>query len=301
MSITIHALSHSYGADTPVLQGIDLRIKKGSLFGLLGPNGAGKTTLVSILNTLVKKDSGRVEVCGYDLDSQVQKVKACSGYVPQGYAFYPQLNARENLEFFAALHGLQGARMRRRIEYAIEATALEQKALQRAYTYSGGLKRRLNIAIGLLNDPRVLYLDEPTVGIDPQSRHYILEVIKKINRRKQTTIVYTSHYMEEIEYLCDEVAILDGGKVLLQSSVSELTKAGRAATLTLSGQPAQACEGVRYEKRRAYVDLSRGYDTLRRFLNLLEKERIEVLDMQSGRGDLEQFFLQVTSERLRDG
>ncbi|XPV52873.1 MAG: ABC transporter ATP-binding protein [Halarcobacter ebronensis] len=221
MSIVIKNLCKSYKGNL-VLDNLNLEIKQGSLFGLLGPNGAGKTTLVSILNFLIPKDSGTILVDSMDLDKEENKIKSICSIVPQTYAFYPKLTAFENLEFFGSLYGLRKEALKKRIEYCIEVTSLEKYINKQAHTFSGGLKRRLNIAIGLLNSPKILYLDEPTVGIDPQSRKYILNVIKKINEKENTTIIYTSHYMEEVEYLCDEIAILDKSKIILQEKKEKL-------------------------------------------------------------------------------
>ena len=221
MSIIIKNLNKSY-KNTKILENLNLEIKSGSIFGLLGPNGAGKTTLVSILNSLIKKDSGEVFIYDYNLDSELNIIKAISSFVPQTYAFYPNLTVYENLEFFGSLYGLKQKRLKDKIENAISACALEKYIDKRALTFSGGVKRRLNIAIGLLNSPKILYLDEPTVGIDPHSRRYILEIIKDINKNSDTTIFYTSHYMDEIEFLCEEVAILENKNIVLKDSIKNL-------------------------------------------------------------------------------
>ncbi len=221
MSIVIKNLCKSYKKNL-VLDNLNLEVKEGSLFGLLGPNGAGKTTLLSILNFLIPKDSGTIEIAGKSLDTNQKEIKSICSIVPQSYAFYPKLTAYENLEFFASLYGLKNEALKKRINYCVEVCSLEKYINKQAHTFSGGLKRRLNIAIGLLNKPKILYLDEPTVGIDPQSRKYILEVIKEINKKEKTTIIYTSHYMEEVEYLCDEIAILDNSKIIFQESKEQM-------------------------------------------------------------------------------
>lgn len=224
--IEIKDLSFSY-AKEKVLNHIDLTIDKGELFGLLGANGAGKTTLISILNGLQKEYEGAVFVDGMKLKTSLKKIQTISSLVPQSLAFYPNLTAYENLEFFGSLYGLSGIKLKEKIGYALEITSLKKVVNQKAVNYSGGLKRRLNIAIGLLNEPRILYLDEPTVGIDPQSRNYILQMIKKINQEKKMTVIYTSHYMEEVEFLCDRVCIIDKGKVLKNLKKSEFSKANQ--------------------------------------------------------------------------
>ncbi len=221
MSIIIKNLNKSY-KDIKILENLALEIKSGEVFGLLGANGAGKTTLISILNSLIKKDSGEVFIYDYNLDLDTNHIKNISSFVPQNYAFYPNLTTFENLEFFGSLYGLKDKKLKERISMVVEFCSLEKYINKRALNFSGGVKRRLNIAIGLLNSPKVLYLDEPTVGIDPHSRRYILDVIKNINQNAKTTIVYTSHYMEEIEYVCNNFAILDDKKIVYQNSIQAL-------------------------------------------------------------------------------
>lgn len=221
MSIVIENLNKSY-QNTKILEDLNLKVNSSTIFGLLGPNGAGKTTLLSILNNLTKKDSGNIKIYDYDLDSDKKNIKSISSYIPQTYAFYPNLTTYENLEFFGALYGLKSKNLQDKIYDVIRSCSLEKYTHKKAFTFSGGVKRRLNIAIGLLNSPKILYLDEPTVGIDPHSRKYILDIIKKINTTKGLTIFYTSHYMDEIEYLCDEIAILDNKKIIIQDSIKNL-------------------------------------------------------------------------------
>ena len=287
MSIKITSLNKSYG-DYKVLDNLNLEIPTGSLFGLLGPNGAGKTTLVSILNFLIPKNSGTIKIEGFNHDFHGNEIKSISSYVPQTYAFYPKLTTYENLEFFAALYGLRGQKMRDRIDYCIEVTSLEKYVHKKAQTYSGGLKRRLNIAIGLLNDPKILYLDEPTVGIDPQSRNYILNVIKKINEDKNMTIIYTSHYMEEVEFLCDELAILDHGKIVLQDKKENLLKQNNQIKVKLNnGEERLICT-------------AQGYDQLVDELSLIKQNNQKIEQLNYGHKSLEEMFLSLTKQDLRD-
>jgi ABC-2 type transport system ATP-binding protein len=213
--ISISALSFRYpGAPANALSELSLSVAEGTLFGLLGPNGSGKTTLISLLTGLLPLSTGQFRLGG------------SFSLVPQEYAFYPRLTAEENLEFFAGVQGLHGAVAAARMEEALALTGLSGALGQRVEQYSGGMKRRLNIAIGLLNKPRLLFLDEPTVGIDPQSRAFILEAIRKINR-EGTTVVYTSHYMDEVEQICDRVGILDQGRLLVEGTLAEV-KQGHA-------------------------------------------------------------------------
>lgn len=287
MSIIIENLVKSY-KNEPILKQLNLEIQEGSLFGLLGPNGAGKTTLVSILNFLIPKSSGKIKICGYDLDYHAKEIKQISSYVPQTYAFYPKLTTYENLEFFGALYGLKSQGLKKRIDECIEATSLEKYINKQAHTYSGGLKRRLNIAIGLLNDPKVLYLDEPTVGIDPQSRNYILNVIKNINKEKNTTIVYTSHYMEEIEFLCDDIAILDHGKIILHENKDTLVQQNNQIKITLENSDEKT------------LQIENGFNDLIEYCCELKAQNQSIKAIDLGNKSLEHMFLQLTKQDLRD-
>lgn len=286
MSIYIKNLNKSYN-NTPILKDLSIEIKTGSIFGLLGPNGAGKTTLVSILNHLIKKDSGSIEIYGYDFEKQKNEIKKISSYIPQTYAFYPNLTSYENLEFFGALYGLKGQNLKNQISYCIEATALEKFMHKRAHTYSGGVKRRLNIAIGLLNSPKIIYFDEPTVGIDPQSRKYILEMIKNLNKTEDTTIVYTSHYMEEIEFLCDEIAILDNKKIILQDTKENLTQ----MKSTIS---------IQTENQTIEIDISNSYNSFSDTIIKLKNENEKIVNINFADKNLENMFLSITKKELRD-
>lgn len=286
MSIVIKNLCKSYKGNL-VLDNLNLEIKQGSLFGLLGPNGAGKTTLVSILNFLIPKDSGTILVNDMDLDKDENKIKSICSIVPQTYAFYPKLTAFENLEFFGSLYGLKKEALKKRIDYCVEVTSLEKYINKQAHTFSGGLKRRLNIAIGLLNSPKILYLDEPTVGIDPQSRKYILNVIKKINEKENTTIIYTSHYMEEVEYLCDEIAILDKSKIILQEKKEKLLQKNSIIKIKLLDEEIE-------------IDTKDGFDNFTKMITKLEKENKRIENIDFGYKNLEDMFLNLTKQDLRD-
>ena len=226
--LTITDLSFQYPrSQSLALQGLSLSIPTGSLFGLLGPNGSGKTTLISLMAGVLKVQKG-------SLVHSLPQTRL--SLVPQEYAFYPRLSLQENLDFFGAVQGLGGRELSARIVEALQTTGLESAARTRAEHCSGGMKRRLNIAIGLLNRPQLLFLDEPTVGIDPQSRHFILQSIRAINAQG-CTVVYSSHYMEEIEMLCDRIAVLDRGQLLLEGGLEELLAArgrGKLEELFLS-------------------------------------------------------------------
>ncbi len=221
--LTVAALVKTYrGARVRALDGIDLTIPEGSFFGLLGPNAAGKTTLISILCGILDAESGSVRIrtaAGDQLDPRA--ARAFVGLVPQDLAFYPTLDVLGNLRFFGAMHGLRGRTLAQRIDACVTLGRLEGVIGQRAETLSGGLKRRLNFALGMLHAPRLLILDEPTAGMDTQSRHFLREELKQLNANG-TTILYTSHYLEEVEQLCDQVAIIDHGKVIAHGTLADL-------------------------------------------------------------------------------
>lgn len=207
-------------AAKPALAGIDILVREGEIFGLLGPNGAGKTTAISIMSTLLRPTDGSVVVCGIDALKYPGQVRKLIGYVPQEIALYQNLTGRENLLFFGSIHGLKGKTLYARVKESIELVGIEESADQRVFTYSGGMKRRTNLAAGILQKPKLLFLDEPTVGIDPQSRNLILE---KLAALKDTiSMIYTTHYMEEAETLCSSVAIIDSGRVLVKGPPAEL-------------------------------------------------------------------------------
>lgn len=211
-----------YG-DFAAVNEVSFHIEEGEVFGLLGPNGAGKTTTISLLSGLASPSAGSVRIGGLDIAREGQAVKRMIGIVPQELAFYSSLSARENLSFFGRLYGLKGEGLKGSVKEALEVVGLSEKADRpRAGQFSGGMKRRLNLAIGLLHRPRFLFLDEPTVGVDPQSRTHIFENIRRLNRQKGMTLLYTSHYMEEVELLCTRVGILDGGRLIACDTVELL-------------------------------------------------------------------------------
>lgn len=213
------------GGERAALDGVDITINSGNLFGLLGPNGAGKTTAISIMSSLLRPTRGSVKVFGIDLRRRAREVKQMIGLVPQEIALYGELTARENLRYFAGLYGLRGRELAKRLDECLDFVGLLHKADQLVGRYSGGMRRRINLAVGILHQPRLLFLDEPTVGIDAQSRNMILDSLATLND-EGTTMVYTTHYMEEAERLCKEVAIIDNGRIISQGAPADLVKQG---------------------------------------------------------------------------
>jgi ABC-2 type transport system ATP-binding protein len=221
-ALVARALVKSYpGASRPALNDLHLCVAEGEIFGLLGPNGAGKTTAISIMCTLLRPASGTLTICGVDVLRRPARARRLIGLVPQEIALYPSLTARENLRYFGRLHGMGGRRLNRRIEECLAHVGLEDRGDQRVETYSGGMKRRANLAVGIIHEPKILFLDEPTVGIDAQSRSTILENLASLNREGMT-MVYTTHYMEEAQQLCSTVAVVDAGEVVAEGAPSRM-------------------------------------------------------------------------------
>ncbi len=295
-ALRLEGVSFRYpGGSAPVLRDIALDIPAGGVFGLLGPNGAGKTTLVSILAGQLRAAAGAVAVEG------------SVGVVPQEHAFYPMLTGLENLRFFGGVQRLHGARLAQRIAAVAGLARIEPVLGRRAGELSGGLKRRLNLAIGLLTEPDILLLDEPTVGIDPQSRAFLLETIRSLAGPGRV-IVYTSHYMEEVEALCERVAILDHGQVLVCGSLADLLKDGsHTLALRLRAPLPDALAG---EWRARYSLQDDGGGSYRLLVpqagevaQAIEAARLagcEPLSIAYGRRNLEQVFMQLTHRSLRD-
>jgi len=222
--IEIKHLTKIYkGSSTPAIDDINLDISTGEIFGLLGPNGAGKTTTISILCGLFAPTSGNVFINGMDYQHASETIKNFIGVVPQDIALYPTLTARENLTFFGHLYGLKGKKLKSRIDECLELFGLEKNAGKKIKTFSGGMKRRINLIAGILHKPKIIFLDEPTVGVDVQSRNVILDHLRNINK-EGATLIYTSHYMEEAENFCSKVAIIDKGEIIIEGQPDELIK-----------------------------------------------------------------------------
>jgi ABC-2 type transport system ATP-binding protein len=229
-AIEIRNLSKTYkGNDAPAVDRLSLTVPRGAIFGLLGPNGAGKTTLIHILCGLRSFDAGEATVCSYSLRRQLKEIKPRIGVVPQDIALYPTLTAWENLKIFGGILGLRGATLEKRISELLAFFGLEQHKHRRTEKYSGGMKRRLNLIAGLLHNPEILFLDEPTVGVDVQSKRLILENLQVVNR-SGSTLIYTSHYLEEAESLCTEVAFIDEGRLIGQGAPAELIRNAEGCT-----------------------------------------------------------------------
>jgi len=308
--VQVRDLSKSYGR-FPAVGGVTFDIREGEIFGLLGPNGAGKTTLISMLATLLQPTGGSATINGFDLVSAAKRVKESIGLVPQEIALYLQLSARDNLHFFGRMYGLTGDLLRERITEALDIIALGAWANVPVGGYSGGMTRRANLAIGLLHKPRVLFLDEPTVGVDPQSRNHIFESIRKLNREDGVTILYTTHYMEEAQSLCDRVAIMDYGRLIALDTPRDLINRIGTGIIDLSlGQDSAPLT----DRLSSLPDVERveaNEETLRVYTKDAQQALLPILEIVNSLGmhashlellepNLESVFLSLTGRSLRD-
>lgn len=323
-------LVKTYGA-LPAVNDISFSIEEGEIFGLLGPNGAGKSTTISMLTGLFPPDRGSIHILGIDAVTDTEKIKHLIGVVPQELALYPSLSGRENLRFFGEMYGLSGRRLTERVESVLEYVAMQERAGDAVRTYSGGMKRRLNLAIGLINNPRILFLDEPTVGVDPQSRNHIFESVQRLNREQGMAILYTTHYMEEAERLCHRIAIIDHGKIIAQdtprglisllgggvihlglpasdetlcSEISQLSQV-RSASFLPAPEPAAVEEsppaGAAGEPGRAVlkVETAQADEALIQIIQLCRQRGVEILSIETLEPNLESVFLHLTGKSLR--
>jgi len=309
--LEVESLRKSYGGVVAV-NGVSLRAGAGETVGLLGPNGAGKTTTVSIIARLLQPDSGEVRIEDRPMGGDTDPIKRKIGLVPQDLALFDELTARDNLMFFAALYELDGARAKRAIAESMELVGLSDRIRDRVKTYSGGMKRRLNLAAALLHDPQILLLDEPTVGVDPQSRNAIFENLETLKKRGKT-LLYTTHYMEEAERLCDRVIIIDHGQVVANDTLAGLYRL-LPVTNVLAIELENGADGFKLDELQALPEVRsaelRG-GTVRIGIRDLPAEAPRVLQwladrhhpfrhVVSERADLETVFLTLTGRSLRD-
>lgn len=304
-------LTKKYG-DFTAVDDISFNVKAGEIFGLLGPNGAGKSTTVSMISTVLSPTKGQIVINGNSLMEKPMVSKKIMGVVPQDLALYQSLSAKDNLEFFGSLYGLSGKALKDRVDEVLDIIQLKDKKDQDVCEFSGGMKRRVNIGIALMNNPKLLILDEPTVGIDPQSRNHILETVKFLNKERGMTVIYTSHYMEEVEYLCERVGIIDHGKLIALGTKEDLKKNINACdTLTISFSKASPealnkvqtlpeVEKTSLENNKLSILFS---PTQRNVIDLLEDLKnlgIQITNFKYDEVNLESIFLKVTGKSLRE-
>jgi ABC-2 type transport system ATP-binding protein len=305
--IEVRDLVKRYGS-LEALAGVSFDIHAGELFGLLGPNGAGKTTLIGILTGLKSATSGSAQLLGQSIDVNERSTRREVGLAPQELALYPDLTARENLTFFGKLYGLNGSSLARRVNDVLETVGLGDRADDRVNTYSGGMQRRLNFGAAIVHQPRVVFLDEPTVGVDPQSRAHIFDEVRRLNA-SGTTIVYTSHYMEEVQALCKRVGILDRGKLVACDLVADMLR-------TLGGKIVIRIEPMSAVIRQRLAEMPgtklsetptdftlRCEDvraTVPRLLAIAKELDATIIGLEIREPNLERVFLHLTGRELRD-
>jgi ABC-2 type transport system ATP-binding protein len=309
-AIQVQDLHKNYG-DVYAVQGVSFDVQAGEIFSLLGPNGAGKTTTISMISCLLEPTKGDARVLGHSIKNNQMAVKAAIGVVPQEIALYEDLSARENLTFWGKMYGLRGGALKQRVDEVLEITGLAERQKGRVGKFSGGMKRRLNIGIALLHKPPVFIMDEPTVGIDPQSRRSIMDSVKELNRQG-ATILYTTHYMEEAQELSDHIAIMDHGKIIAYGTHEELVEiVGELdrITLTISAESAkvmeqwQATEGVRQvtaEDGTIELLVNDSNLVLPRLFEAATQSGVRITSLDIQEPNLEAVFLHLTGRALRD-
>ncbi len=308
--IELSSVIKRYG-HTLAVDNISLAIEKGEIFGLLGPNGAGKSTIIKMLVGLLKQNSGDIIIDGIDIIRAPLETKRKMGFVPQDLAFYEGLSASENISYFASLYGVKGSRLKELTGEALEFTGLYDKRKEKPKKFSGGMKRRLNIACAIAHQPEIIIMDEPTVGIDPQSRNHILNSVRELNHRG-STVIYTSHYMEEVEGLCHRVGIIDYGKLIAcgkKEELKRLAKTEEKIVIEINEINYGMLEALKEIEGISNIIVD---DNVLEIMTLNPQGRIqEVLGVLSSKGiavrnlslketDLEGIFLELTGRRLRD-
>lgn len=309
-TVKIEGLTKKFG-DVTAVDNISLAIDEGEIYGLLGPNGAGKSTTINILCGLLTMDKGSIEILGKDIEKNSTYAKQNIGVVPQDIAIYEDLTSYENVKFFASLYGLKGAELKEKVEDALKYVGLLDKKKEYPKNFSGGMKRRLNIACAIAHRPKLIIMDEPTVGIDPQSRNHILQSVKKLNSLG-CTIIYTTHYMEEVEAICGNIAIIDHGKVIAQGTKEELKSIVTDVNYVeitvedidgVSVENLKTIVGVKQieiENEKIKIESKRDVTNLDKIILFFTSNNIPIKNIESKNPDLESVFLTLTGRKLRD-
>ena len=298
--------------DKLAVDNISLDIEEGELFGLLGPNGAGKSTIISMICGLAKLDKGDIIINGSSIKTNPIAAKQNIGLVPQEIALYENISAIDNLKFWGKMYSLKGNLLKERIEEVLEATGLKDRRKEKVSKFSGGMKRRLNIACAVMHYPKIVIMDEPTVGIDPQSRNNILEFTKELNKKHGSTLIYTSHYMEEVEALCSKVCILDEGKVIAkgdQDHIKRMIMNEERVEITISEYRPEidlilkkltSVREVIYKNSKLTVIMQDTQRSIQQIIEVLIKAEIGIKDISIKKPTLETVFLSLTGKALRD-
>lgn len=294
------------------VDGVNLYLDEGESVGLLGPNGAGKSTAISMLSSLVKPTSGDVTLNGKSIIQNSSDIRKVLGVVPQEIALYEELSAYENLKFFGSIYKLKRNVLENRIQEVLEMVGLAGREKELIKTYSGGMKRRINIAVALLHEPKIVIMDEPTVGIDPQSRNHILETVRTLNKEKGMTVLYTSHYMEEVEELCDRIYIMDRGNIIASGSNNELKRilSGEDTMLlqleSLDNNVLEALQKLESVRRVDEVEnglklvIKKQRGIISQVVQTAEKEKAQIVNVTIHSPSLQDVFLHLTGRSLRD-
>ncbi|HPF16210.1 MAG TPA: ABC transporter ATP-binding protein [Thermotogota bacterium] len=308
-TIQINHITKRYD-DQLALDNVSLEIKPGEIFGLLGPNGAGKTTLIHILCGLIPMDNGEVTIGGISVKKDPETIKNRIGFVPQEIVLFDNLSVNDNLDYFGRLYGLRGAHLKERIAEALKIAVLSDRRKSKVKKLSGGMKRRLNLACAIMHQPDILVLDEPTLGVDPQSRHHILESVRQMNADRQMTVVYTSHYMEEVEALCDRLMILDLGRELVSGTKTQILRTiTNESTMRIGSEaipPEMAAlmseiKGVkRVNIQGDLLEIFFGDNCEEQIMHELLKSKVRIKTITMEEPNLETVFLSITGKALRD-
>jgi len=305
--IEVTNLSKSFGK-LHAVKNLSFSIKKGEVFGLLGPNGAGKSTAIHMMSTILSSDQGTIHIDGYDIKTASSICKTRIGVVPQEISLYDDFTAYENLLFWGQLYKIPSKELKERIASILELIGLSDRKNDLIKTYSGGMKRRINIASAILHKPKILFMDEPTVGVDPQSRNRIFEIVESLNKLGMT-IVYTTHYMEEVERLCNRIAIIDDGKIVAQGTQSELQKESNVKeTVEITFQTISANQGKKLkeafpsivQKNQVVTIVCDANKELSAIISLCNSEQLLIEDLKLNKVNLETIFLNLTGKQLRD-
>lgn len=309
-AIEVQNLYKGFG-EVKAVQGVSFNVQQGEIFSLLGPNGAGKTTTISMLATLLRPDQGDALVMGHSIRKEPMGVKSVLGFVPQEIALYEDLSARENLTFWGKMYGLRGSALRNRVDEVLETIGLTDRAKGRVGKFSGGMKRRVNIGVALLHKPQVIYMDEPTVGIDPQSRRNILDSVVSL-KNQGMTVLYTTHYMEEAQELSDHIVIMDHGKLIAMGTHAELVKiVGQRDRLTLTinaeservletWRTVDGVEQIISENGTLNVLADDSNLVLPRLFDAAAEKEVRITSVDIQEPNLEAVFLHLTGRALRD-
>jgi len=304
--IKVRNLKKVFNKEIKAVDGISFEVKQGEIFGFLGPNGAGKTTTLNILCALIKPTEGEARVCKYDVVTQPEEVRKCIGIVFQDMSLDDRLTAKENLELHARLYGVPKSERKKRIDEVLKLTELKDRENSMVKTFSGGMRRRLELARGLIHHPRVLFLDEPTLGLDPQTRKHIWDYVLKLKKEKEITIMLTTHYMEEADELCDRIAIVDHGKIIALDTSKNLKDSlgGDTIILDLDDKDTEKAKkifrGSKVFDGQLLLSVKNAGKEIKKILEIAKRNKIDVIEANIRKPTLNDVFLILTGRKIRE-